>query len=344
MAQVDVRRVRDLVASLETLRIGGPPVLEGLVAELPDLLHAERSFAFSIEETDGRWEMGFVYIHAWPASRAKIRQLMNAALAIPGYITFDPRRTEALQRNVPLSLFDLDRIKRSISRTYKEEICPQVGLVAYDQLRMLVCDRSSLLSVVAAYRPEPFGAREKTALRRLLPALRTRLTLERQTATASLHETAFVAALEAISSAALLVDLRGRISHLNAAARALFEHDPASLRRAISDVLRAPQLAAESGFDALRLSAPGCPEHRLLVQRAPAADLAARAAAVSNRWGLTPGQTRVLELVAQGLANKTIAAELGRSENTVELHVTAILRKAQVHSRSELIARLLSMS
>jgi DNA-binding NarL/FixJ family response regulator len=58
------------------------------------------------------------------------------------------------------------------------------------------------------------------------------------------------------------------------------------------------------------------------------------------RLGLTPAQTRVLERVARGVSNATIAAELKVAERTVEAHVTAILEKAQVPSRAALIVQI----
>lgn len=51
--------------------------------------------------------------------------------------------------------------------------------------------------------------------------------------------------------------------------------------------------------------------------------------------GLTPRQLRVLMLLADGLLNKQIAAELNLSENTVKIHVTAVLAKLQCHSRTQ---------
>lgn len=50
---------------------------------------------------------------------------------------------------------------------------------------------------------------------------------------------------------------------------------------------------------------------------------------------LTPQQFRVLLYVADGLLNKQIAHELGLAENTVKVHVTAILRKLGCHSRTQ---------
>jgi len=52
---------------------------------------------------------------------------------------------------------------------------------------------------------------------------------------------------------------------------------------------------------------------------------------------LTPQQLRVLELLGQGLLNKQIAHELDIVESTVKAHVSAILRKLNVHSRTQAV-------
>jgi DNA-binding CsgD family transcriptional regulator len=57
---------------------------------------------------------------------------------------------------------------------------------------------------------------------------------------------------------------------------------------------------------------------------------------------LTPRQGEVLEHVAKGLTNKEIAHQLGTAENTIELHITRILRKAGASSRAQLLAKLWS--
>jgi DNA-binding NarL/FixJ family response regulator len=53
---------------------------------------------------------------------------------------------------------------------------------------------------------------------------------------------------------------------------------------------------------------------------------------------LTPRQRRTLSLLLAGCPNKVIAYELGVAESTIKAHVTAILRKLQVHSRAQVIA------
>ena len=50
---------------------------------------------------------------------------------------------------------------------------------------------------------------------------------------------------------------------------------------------------------------------------------------------LTPRQCEVLELLCQGMSNKMIAKKLSLSENTIRVHVQAVLGFLQVTSRSE---------
>jgi two-component system NarL family response regulator len=53
---------------------------------------------------------------------------------------------------------------------------------------------------------------------------------------------------------------------------------------------------------------------------------------------LTPREVEVLHLVARGMRNKEIAAELRISDETVQGHVKNILAKLSVHDRTEAVA------
>ena len=55
---------------------------------------------------------------------------------------------------------------------------------------------------------------------------------------------------------------------------------------------------------------------------------------------LTPQQTRVLGMLGEGLLNKQIAYELSVSEATVKAHVSAILQKLGVDSRTQAVIQL----
>lgn len=55
---------------------------------------------------------------------------------------------------------------------------------------------------------------------------------------------------------------------------------------------------------------------------------------------LTPQQSRVLGMLGEGLLNKQIAYELGVSEATIKAHVSAILLKLKVDSRTQAVIQL----
>lgn len=69
-----------------------------------------------------------------------------------------------------------------------------------------------------------------------------------------------------------------------------------------------------------------------VLHRAGAPPLAALA-------GLTPREREVLELLARGLGNATIAARLGLSPKTVGNHVSALFGKLGVATRAEAVVR-----
>jgi DNA-binding NarL/FixJ family response regulator len=98
------------------------------------------------------------------------------------------------------------------------------------------------------------------------------------------------------------------------------------------------QTLAQSIGEVLRGSVCVPAAYRGLVrpQRAsgPAEDL------LKRLHGLTPQQLRVLDMLQRGLQNKQIAYELKISETTVKVHVSDILRKLNVLSRTKAIVEM----
>ena len=90
------------------------------------------------------------------------------------------------------------------------------------------------------------------------------------------------------------------------------------IRSAISDVMKGDIWVPPE----LDLSAPADSEN---------AQLAAKLST------LTPQQVRVLMMLSEGLLNKQIAYELSVSEATVKAHVSAILQKLDVDSRTQAV-------
>lgn len=79
--------------------------------------------------------------------------------------------------------------------------------------------------------------------------------------------------------------------------------------------------------------------HVLAVLGREAASAAAWGAGAAVRWRLSDRQRQVLERVAAGSTNRSIADELGCSVGTIDLHVSALLERAGAESRAELVAR-----
>lgn len=94
-----------------------------------------------------------------------------------------------------------------------------------------------------------------------------------------------------------------------------------TIREAISSVLRGDVWNP----DDVDLAAEGDPEIAELIAKLST---------------LTPQQTRVLSMISQGLLNKQIAYELSVSEATVKAHVSAVLQKLNVDSRTQAVIQL----
>jgi DNA-binding CsgD family transcriptional regulator len=99
-------------------------------------------------------------------------------------------------------------------------------------------------------------------------------------------------------------------------------------RRRVAALLRADREVAlvGSGEDADLVVS-----ERVVSTAAPAAALQAGAA-------LTARELDVLRLVARGLSNKEIAADLGITTHTVKYHLAAVLEKLDVRSRTEAVS------
>ena len=120
---------------------------------------------------------------------------------------------------------------------------------------------------------------------------------------------------------------RARTASRNAA-RALLVLGRAQRRAKKRAAARQSLEAARAGFEQL-----GCPGWA----QAAAAELdriSGRRATPAG--GLTPGERRVAELVAAGLSNKQVAAQLFVSVHTVEGHLSQAYAKLGIRSRTQL--------
>ena len=146
------------------------------------------------------------------------------------------------------------------------------------------------------------------------------------------------AALDEIPSPAFVIWADGHVALANGSGRASSDRSP----EAVASHLLASLGGREATFRVTRIHSPGGSSHFLAVEQLGAIDLPARVRDAAARWGATPRQTQVLELLALGQPNKAIASTLGCAPSTVELHVTALLRKSGCEGRCEMVSTLWS--
>lgn len=91
-----------------------------------------------------------------------------------------------------------------------------------------------------------------------------------------------------------------------------------------------------AAFDAIREGRVFLPEG-FLPQADPAAPATEAEAALHRLGLLTRQQAKILQLICEGMLNKQIAYELSIAETTVKAHVTAIMRKLGVQSRTQAV-------
>ncbi len=121
------------------------------------------------------------------------------------------------------------------------------------------------------------------------------------------------------------------------------EPTPTLARDAIAVGVRA--LLSRDAGDAELIAAVRAVAAGLVVLTPDAAQPVRGQANVARREGsprtvsLTPREHEVLQALAEGLANKQVAARLGISEHTIKTHVTAVFEKLGVTTRAEAVAR-----
>jgi DNA-binding CsgD family transcriptional regulator len=248
---------------------------------------------------------------------------------------FDPLRPESWQRNRVMRLHQI-HTHSSDETCAVEDIWPQLGVAGNDQLRVLVCNGPNLLAWVGGFREGNFGAAEVTALKTLVPSLRRRLWLEQQLATARLAGPTTAALLEGIAAPAFLLRLGGSVEHANLAGRALLDGDKVGVRELLTAGVR---VGCPEVFTANIGAGPG--QRLLAIMRKPRPRAQERVEVAIRRWRLTGRQAEVLTGLAAGQSNKELSASLKCSERTIEVHVAAVLHKAQRPSRAALVAALL---
>lgn len=178
-----------------------------------------------------------------------------------------------------------------------------------------------------------------------MPSRPKKLTVDLTTNVGSGHTRVYVQAFHSAPVPALLFD-GSRVVAANEAAEELMNRSEVSasfLRELLAHISRNPSQAEPGTIDGKTM--------RFRVFLPPPSDLDTHLrichlvptcretpADVYARRGLTPPEKRVAALLLSGLTNRAIAANLGRSVETIRKHVSKVFRKCEVHSRSAYVA------
>jgi DNA-binding CsgD family transcriptional regulator len=360
---------RGLLSDLEVLLTEAEPGAESLptvLGVLKEALQAERAVAYGVEVGPERYHVSYAHCTGFPMPGAAVSAALEDSMPGRDYPWgwYDPARPDPAQRNRALhfrSLVESEAQQMPLHDTPAEEVGRRLGVreeelgqvrervnarfrVMFRQLgvehmawlRALVCEGPALLGWVGLARAEPFNEREQRLLQSLTPTLQRRLVLETRMRESGLMSAALEVALEALGRAAWVVSASGRVVHANSAGRARLDRGEPELAEMLKR--SASGLPGASPLTVTPLRTQGLPSHYLAIDTGAPANAAVRLQALAARWSLTARETEVLSHLVQGTTNKGIAGKLGCAERTVEVHVTHLLNKAQVESRSALIA------
>lgn len=313
---------------------------DGLAAGVGEVAAAvARTFRFTecalhrVERTPAqRWTVAFA--HQVGFSAATWNGFLDDYLASApiDWACYNPLLPERRQRNRALRLHsERDELRLTeTSRGTLGRLFPS-GLDGRDQLRLLSCDGPRLLGWVGGFRDEPFSDAEARALQRLAPALQSWLFRERWSRQLATLELGFEAALDAFGAHALIVDRHGRILFASSAA----QQEAASRQAHLSWLMDVSDLG---DWTTSTISGAGMPELRLLLRKGPPTTVQQRITRFGDAHRLTRRQREVLARLVLGDANKLIAEHLDCAEGTVEAHLSALYRRANVSGRAQLLA------
>ena len=332
----DRRAVADLVDFLE--RRSDVPVLDVVTRTLPALVGAEMGCSYRPGVALTGSYLDFVHVHGAPEPFVTLLDRYSRRAPTRLFTgTFDALHPSATDRNKAVLATGLFDDREAMERLpFMQECLRPAGIADYQHLRALICDGSLLLGWVGVLGTGVYGPREHAILDAIIQPLKKRMRLDKRLRDAGVNASAVETIIEALPGAAFIVRDDDVVVHANATGRALLDADVIELQERLRTQGAGHQ---NGGIEIHAFAGEENRNYRLVVIDAPRMDRDARLAMVERLWRLTPRQRQVLALVVAGDANKTIAERLRCAVVTIEVHVTALLRKAGVDGRAALVAK-----
>jgi DNA-binding CsgD family transcriptional regulator len=290
-----------------------------------------------------------LYASGWvtrgaPSGPATAQCLEAGQLAVrqapaAGFALYNPLLVQPDQRNVLLGVAAYQRLRKNASEATKaflQAAQGNNGLMEMSHMRVVLAEGPIMLSWVGAWREEPFSPAEEHRFGELIPALASQFRLENKLGLGEITKLdAMFACLAEVDNPVFVLNNHGRALFANDIAASLVDRDLGLLRELREHVSGGRPSVRVKGTTAIQAEGG---VYQVVLLGLETRHVMHRVREARRRWMLTAGEAAVLLHLVDGAANKDIAAKLGCSPRTVEVHVGAILRKTVQTSRAELIA------
>jgi DNA-binding CsgD family transcriptional regulator len=330
----DRTELRERIASVRTLRGRDAPGIVGQLShQLHELMDAPSLVARPVRKGEG---YALDFVAARGVTPTALKGWSEAIRSAPrGAFLYDPARPAPGQRNAVHEIAMDDPSAAQGAMTALRAM----GIGHSTQVRTLVCDGPLLLGFLGGYLPpgRPVTDRDRARLHRFAMGVRPVLRLLAGVE-AKVTADALDTMMEAYPGEAYLVHGDGRIACANTLGARILDERGADAQLEIQRAVRGD---VDSPYDVHPVRRTGMFPMSLLTRAAREdSGLEQRLARAQRAWSLSPRELEVLRALANGSANKDIAALIGISLRTVEVHITALLRKARAASRLELVVTL----
>lgn len=208
-------------------------------------------------------------------------------------------------------------------------------------VRVLLCEGELLRGWLGGASRSPITEDQRAMLEALVEPLLVRMRIERSLAAAPRVHAGIEQALQYVRAPALIVDNRGRIHAANRAASELTAHARdealAEIAAVIDKRLPSPKVTVLSAG-----MSEGTERFLAILSARSDDERREQAAALAGlKWQLTQREVHLLKRLVDGASNSEIAGELRMTDPEVEQQIGAILNRARVTNRSQLVAAVL---
>lgn len=337
LSNVDVDSLADLIRQIEVVSDSASPALGEITSWLSALVPG-LTVLMRPTLTEHGWDVEYLHsagLHPSldRAARAHFAQVLATAPRRGPITTFNPLWVEERRRNRVVAAHGFTKEEESL-----HIVSNMRGILGNARMSTMLCDGPLLLGCVASFRKTPYRRREQAIFQAISEPLRRRVRWERSRSSLACPPEAWHTVLEAIDSPAFLVRRTGSIEHANAMGSRWLDFGNVDVFELL-EAARASVPIANSHVDRYPLGVPGDCWGELLILRLSEGARERRALRARQSWHLSDREVDVLLLVAEGLSNKDLAVRSRLSLKTIEWHVSSLLKKARVESRTQLVAR-----